>query len=224
MCIRDRQGNDLPRKSPDFSSVQGISDDPLTRIVQYLRFDIPIWIGGFAAGRSFVESCGIKFFTSLPVHDDTFFILECLFYLNAFRMIPDILVSYRKRTGSITQRENYRPLANRAEFHLAREMCGFLSTRGDCPCHVSDFLEKRERLNYLDRLKFFIMESRDDLFCKALKEPVFHRNLSELMLANGHSCNDRFKSFLALYSPTLFAFRYRCRFKDRRTAWKDACF
>lgn len=195
------------------SDIPEWSPEPSVRVMQFLKGLFPLWIGGFLVKRSLVTEQKIKFFSRLPVYDDVFFMLRCLFYMGSFELIDEELSSYRKRHGSVTLKKGYEYLALKAEIHLIKEAERLFDGLNACPGEPRDYCSKRLTRAYFRRLKFFVLEGRDDLFYLAVRDRSFRNRLSGIASSGSYSMDDRFKAFLALFLPALYCLRYRWKRK-----------
>ncbi len=209
----DEEGEEIEDDFFYHSNTPEMPSEPSERIVQFLKGLFPLWIGAFLVKRSLVEEKRIEFFSRIPVHDDVFFMLRCLFHMESYELIDKELSSYRKRKGSITLDRNYEDLVLKAEIHLMREVKRLFDGLDRCPGESLEYCNRRLTLAYFRRLKGFVMEGREDLFSRASREGVFRSLLSDMTLSGSYSANDRFKAFLALFSPALYRLRYRIKGK-----------
>ncbi|HCR38766.1 MAG TPA: hypothetical protein DIV80_04785, partial [Synergistaceae bacterium] len=114
----DEEGEEIEDDFFYHSNIPVMPSEPSERVVQFLKGLFPLWIGAFLVKRSLVEEKRIEFFSRIPVHDDVFFMLRCLFHMESYELIDKELSSYRKRKGSITLDRNYEDLVLKAEIHL----------------------------------------------------------------------------------------------------------
>jgi len=209
----DEEGEEIEDDFFYHSNIPVMPSEPSERVVQFLKGLSPLWIGVFLVRRSLVEEKRIEFFSRIPVQDDVFFMLRCLFHMESYELIDKELSSYRKRHGSVTLQKGYEDLALKAEIHLMREVKRLFDGLDRCPGESLEYCNRRLTLAYFRRLKGFVLEGREDLFSRASREGVFRSLLSDMTLSGSYSANDRFKAFLALFFPALYRLRYRIKGK-----------
>ncbi len=205
----DEQGEEIMGGSKYHSNIPELTQDRSIRVIQFLEYKYPFWIGSFFVKNSLVKEHGIKFFTLIRTLDDLFFILKSIFYLESFEHIDRILSSYRKRRGSITQNKTHNSLHAKAMIHLTKDAKNLLCSCGKVSREVWDLWKIKDSHVYLDRLKSLVMEGRGDIYRLALKDNVFRERLFSVLTSRITRPHDRFKAFLALFFPGIFSYRYR---------------